>query len=123
MLCYIYTVLIKWLVAYKSDYRSHIKQVIISCEFCQHFNCLEVALSSWISLWHLNILHIYCLIKWLVVYKCDYRSQIKQVIISCEFCQRFSCLEVVLSSWMSMWRLNILGTWIEVLNQFENLFF
>ena len=25
--------LIKWLVAYKCDYRSHIKQVIISCEF------------------------------------------------------------------------------------------
>ena len=24
---------------------------------------------------------------------------------------------------MSMWYLNILGTWIEVLNQFENLLF
>ena len=44
--------LIKWLVAYKCDYRSHIKQVIISCEFCQHFNCLEDVLSSWMSLWY-----------------------------------------------------------------------
>ena len=44
--------LIKWLVAYKCDYRSHIKQVIISCEFCQHFNCLEDVLSSWTSLWY-----------------------------------------------------------------------
>ena len=52
----IYTVLIKWLVAYKCDYRSHIKQVIISCEFCQHFNCLEVVLGSWMSLWYLDIL-------------------------------------------------------------------
>ena len=30
--------------SYKCDYRSHIKQVIISCKFCQHFNCLEVVL-------------------------------------------------------------------------------
>ena len=52
-------------------------------------------------------------IKWLVAYKCDYRSHIKQVIISCEFCQHFNCLEVVLSSWMSLWYWNILGTWIE----------
>ena len=63
------------------------------------------------------------LIKWLVVYKCDYRSHIKQVIISCEFCQHFKYLEVLLSSWMSLWYLNILGTWIEVLNLFENLLF
>ena len=47
---YIYTVMIKWLVAYKCDYWSHIKQVIISCAFCQHFNCLEIVLCSWISL-------------------------------------------------------------------------
>ena len=52
----IYTVLIKWLVAYKCDYQSHIKQVIISCEFCQHFNCLEVVLGSWMSLWYLDVL-------------------------------------------------------------------
>ena len=52
----IYTVLIKWMVAYKCDYRSHIKQVIISCEFCQYFNCLEVVLGSWMSLWYLDIL-------------------------------------------------------------------
>ena len=63
------------------------------------------------------------MIKWLVAYKCDHRSHIKQVIISCEFCQHFNCLEVVLGSWMSLWHLNILGTWIEVLNQFENLLF
>ena len=76
-----------------------------------------------IYLLRLNILHIYCLIKWLVVYKCDYRFQIKQVIISCEFCQHFKYLEVLLSSWMSLWYLNILGTWIEGLNRFENLLF
>ena len=61
------------------------------------------------------------LIKWLVAYKCDYRSHIKQVIISCEFCQHFKYLEVLLSSWMSLWYLNMLGNGIEVLNHFENL--
>ena len=55
------------------------------------------------------LFHIYCLIKWLVAYKCGYRSSIKQVIISCEFCQHFHCLEVVLVSWMIMWYLDILG--------------
>ena len=76
-----------------------------------------------VYLLRLNILLLYCLIKWLVVYKCDYRSHIKQVIISCEFCQHFHCLEALLISWMIMWYLNILGTWIEVLNRFENLLF
>ena len=76
-----------------------------------------------IYLLRLNILHIYYLIEWLVEYKCDYRSHIKQVIISCEFCQHFKYLEVLPSSWMSLWYLNILGTWIEVLNRFENLLF
>ena len=57
VVCYfIYTVLIKWLVAYKCGYRSYIKQVIISCEFCQHFHCLEVVLVSWMILWYLDIL-------------------------------------------------------------------
>ena len=42
-----------------------------------------------IYLLRLNILHIYCLIKWLVVYKRDHQFHIKQVIISCEFCQHF----------------------------------
>ena len=57
MVCYfIYTVLIKWLVAYKFGYRSYIKQVIISCKFCQHFHCLEVVLVSWMILWYLDIL-------------------------------------------------------------------
>ena len=48
--------LIKWLVAYKCGYRSYIKQVIISYEFCQHFHCLEVVLVSWMILWYLDIL-------------------------------------------------------------------
>ena len=47
----------------------------------------------------------------------------KQVIISCEFCQHFKHMEVLLSSWMSLSYLNMLGTWIEVLNHFENLLF
>ena len=51
-----YTVLIKWLVAYKCGHRSYIKQFIISCEFCQHFHRLEVVLVSWIILWYLDIL-------------------------------------------------------------------
>ena len=76
-----------------------------------------------IYLLRLNILHIYSLIKRLVVHKCDYRFHIKQVIISCEFCQHFKYLEVLLSSWMSLWYLNFLGTCIEVLNRFENLLF
>ena len=36
--------------------RSHIKQVIISSEFCQHFHCLEVVLVSWMIMWYLDIL-------------------------------------------------------------------
>ena len=57
MVCYfIYTVLIKWLVAYKCGYWSYIKQVIISCEFCQYFHCLEVVLVSRKILWYLDIL-------------------------------------------------------------------
>ena len=58
-----------------------------------------------------------------MAYKCDYRSHIKQLIISYEFCQHFNCLEVVLSSWMSLWYLNILGTWIEVVNHLGKLLF
>ena len=42
--------------------------------------------------------------------QCGYRSYIKQVIISCEFCQHFHYLEVVLVSWMILWCLDILGT-------------
>ena len=60
------------------------------------------------------------------VFQCcwfSYRFHIKQVIISCEFCQHFKYLEVLLSFWMSLWYLNILGTWIEILNRFENLLF
>ena len=62
-----------------------------------------------IYLLQLNILHIYCFDQMLVAYKCGYQSYIKQVIISCEFCQHFHCLEVVLVSWMIMWYLDILG--------------
>ena len=55
------------------------------------------------------LFYIYCCDQMLVAYKCGYRSYIKQVIISCEFCQHFHCLEVVLVSWMIMWYLDILG--------------
>ena len=55
------------------------------------------------------ISYILFLIKWLVTYKCGYRFYIKQVIISCEFCQHFHCLEVVPVSWMIMWYLDILS--------------
>ena len=58
------------------------------------------------------LFHIYCLIKWLVAYKCGHRSYIKQVIISCEFCQHFHYLEVVLVSWIILWYFDILGTYI-----------
>ena len=44
-----FTILIRWLVAFKHDFRFHIKQVIILCEFRQHFNCLKVLLCSWMS--------------------------------------------------------------------------
>ena len=63
------------------------------------------------------------LIRWLVAFKNDFRFHIKQVIISCEFRQHFNCLEVVLSSWMSRWCLDILGAWIEVVNYLEKLLF
>ena len=43
---FIYTVLIKWLVAYKCDYRSHIKQVIIHVNFV---NILTVWKLYWVS--------------------------------------------------------------------------
>ena len=52
---YIYY-LIEWLVMPKYNYPFVCKQVIISCEFCQHFKYLEILLSSWINLWYLNIL-------------------------------------------------------------------
>ena len=72
----------------------------------------------------IKILYIYnVLIIWLVAFKHDFRFHIKQVIISCEFLQHFNYLKVLLSSWISLWYLNILGTWIEVLNRFENLLF
>ena len=45
-----------------------------------------------------------------------FRFHIKQVIISCEFIQHFNYLKVLLCSWMSRWCLDILVTWIEVLN-------
>ena len=61
------------------------------------------------------------MIEWLVMHKHNDLFSYKQVIISCEFGQHFKYLEVLLSSWMSLWYLNMLGTWIEVLNHFENL--
>ena len=61
------------------------------------------------------------MIEWLVMHKQNDLFSYKQVIISCEFGQHFKYLEVLLSSWMCMWYLNMFGTWIEVLNHFENL--
>ena len=63
------------------------------------------------------------LIRWLVAFKHDFRFHIKQVIISCEFIQYFNYLKVLLCSWMSRWCLDILVTWIEVLNPLEKLLF
>ena len=63
------------------------------------------------------------MIKWLVAYKCDYRSHVKQVIISCEFLQHFKYLEVVLGSWMNLLYLDILGYVDWVLNPLEQLLF
>ena len=51
---YIYH-LIEWLVMPKYNYLFLYKQVIISCEFYQHFKFVEILLSSWINLWYLNI--------------------------------------------------------------------
>ena len=48
--------LIEWLVMHKYNYLFLYKEVIISCEFCQHFKYLEILLISWINLWYLNIL-------------------------------------------------------------------
>ena len=52
---YIYY-LIECLILHKYDYRFLYKQVIISCEFCQHFKYSEILLSSWVNLWYLKIL-------------------------------------------------------------------
>ena len=48
---------------------------------------------------------------------------IKQVIISCEFCQHFHYFEVVLVSWMILWYLDILGQVDWVLNLLEKILF
>ena len=72
----------------------------------------------------IRILYIYnVLIIWLVSFKHDFRFHIKQVIISCEFLQHFNYLKVLLCSWMSWWCLDILGSWIEVVNYLEKLLF
>ena len=72
----------------------------------------------------IKILYIYnVLIIWLVAFKHDFLFHIKQVIISCEFLQHFNYLKVLLCSWMSWWCLDILGTWIEVVNYLEKLLF
>ena len=63
------------------------------------------------------------MIEWFVMHKENDMFSYKQVIISRDFCQHFKYFEVLLSSWMSLWYLNMLGTWIEVLNHFENLLF
>ena len=66
-------------------------------------------------------IYIYYLIEWLVMHKYNYPFLYKQVIISCEFCQHFKYLEILLSSWIKFVVFKYFGTWIEVLNHFENL--
>ena len=61
------------------------------------------------------------MIRWLVAFKHDFRFHIKQVIISCEFLQHFNYLIFFLCSWMSRWCLDILVTWIEVLNHLAKI--
>ena len=61
------------------------------------------------------------MIIWLVAFKHDFWFGIKQVIISCEFCQHFIYMQVLLCSWMSRLCLDISGTWIEVVNYLEKL--
>ena len=51
---YIYH-LIEWLVMHKYNYLFLYKQVIILCEFCQHFKYVKILLSSWINWWYSNI--------------------------------------------------------------------
>ena len=46
--------------------------------------------------------------QWLVMHKYNYLFLYKQVIISCEFFQYFKYLEILLSSWINLWYLNIL---------------
>ena len=55
------------------------------------------------------LFYIHCFDQMVGCMQCGYRSYIKQVIISCEFCQHFHYLEVVLVSWMIVWCLDILG--------------
>ena len=65
-------------------------------------------------LWGIITIYIYGLLFYIDqmvgCMQCGYQSYIKQVIISCEFCQHFNYLEVVLVSLMIMWCLDILGT-------------
>ena len=63
------------------------------------------------------------MVIWLVAFKHDFWFGIKQVIISCEFCQRFIYMQVLLCLWMSRWCLDISGTCIEVVNYLEKLLF
>ena len=60
-----------------------------------------------IKLW-LIIIYITYLIEQLVMRKYNYLFLYKQVIISCGFCQHFKYLEILLSSWINLWYLNIL---------------
>ena len=53
---FIYILFDRMVVMHKYNYLFFYKQVIISCEFCQHFKYLEILLNSWINLWYLNIL-------------------------------------------------------------------
>ena len=53
---YIYILFDQMVLMHEYNYLFLYKQVIISCEFCQHFKYLEILLSSWINLWYLNML-------------------------------------------------------------------
>ena len=55
-----------------------------------------------------KLFYIYYLIEWLVMHKYNYLFLYKQVIFSCGFCQHFKYLEILLSTWINLWYLNIL---------------
>ena len=54
-----------------------------------------------------QLFYIYHLIEWLVMHKYNYLFLYKQVIIPCEFCPHFKYEEILLSSWINLWYLNI----------------
>ena len=55
------------------------------------------------------------------MHKYNYLFLYKQVIISYEFCQHFNYLEIFTDFMDKFVVFKYFGTWIEVLNHFENL--